>query len=382
MKKITIWGMSLMPAMKPMIKKNRTSRLVFPVNVTGQGMTLRFSNRYGRKAGEINHVKIAKCDAQGNLMLETSKDVTFHGKQSTMIQPGENLVSDEINIHVDFGDYLAISVYCRKKPDTTTGLGEYAFIAEQPGDACDSYITKDLDKEAKMMSKGQAPVYMIPYLHGIDLMTEEDPMVLSCLGDSITQQCKWFAPLQKKLYARFPGQLCMINHGICGNQFITDARGIMKMFGEAGEKRAEWDTFADAGVTNLLLAMGVNDIGLGKIPANVFAEHMKAFAEKARKKQMTVASLSVFPAKMGGKKWEAEEAMRLQYNEALGNCGLDQIFYMDDYMKAKDHVGYKDGYSTGDGLHLSHAGGQAMAQGVYEEIEKWLDSRGVVNVSR
>lgn|GEM_PF-5707469 len=371
---VTISAMSAMPAMAIFSKRNRTSRLLIPVNLPFETLRLRFSNHEGRHVGRVDHVRLAKCTESGALLPGTEREVLFSGAGSVSLRPGEELFSDELHFPCAPGETLAVSVYCRERPQTVMGLGEYVFVADRPGDRVGEPMKKDLEKELRAISRGQAPVYQIPYLRAVDVLTEAAPVVMSCLGDSITQQCKWFAPLQKALYESHPGALVLLNHGICGNMFTKDA-GLIRMFGKAGVKRADWDSFADYGVTHLLFALGVNDVSLGGVAAEGFAEACRGFVAKAHAKGLRVAAVSLFPAKLDKKEGVREkEELRLAYNALLGEGIFDARIELEAALKNPDAPGYRAGYATGDGVHLNHRGGEAAAEAILRGLPPFLAS--------
>lgn len=375
MKRVTLFAASSMPVDRPGTKKNRTARMLIPVNVSGSTLLLRFSNRYGTKPAVMDHVTIAKCTESGCLMPETVTDVLFRAHKVGRIDAGEDVVSDAVDLPVLPGDYLAVSVYCRGRAATACGLSGFSVAAKAPGDLCSQDIHANAKKEASYESMiGQPPVVKVPCLRAVDVLTNASPKVLSAMGDSITQHCRWFAPLQKSLYAQYPGEVILLNHGICGNQYTGEIT-FPRMFGEAGCRRLQWDVLGDFGVSHVLFAMGVNDIGTGHVRADEFIPAVEEFLRTTKEQKLDTALFTIFPAKIGRKDGVPEEELRLSYCEQMRRLPDTYVIDLENILKHPDHIGYRDGYGTKDHLHLNACGGAVMAAAIEQDMIRFLGIR-------
>jgi lysophospholipase L1-like esterase len=199
------------------------------------------------------------------------------------------------------------------------------------------------------------------------------------LGDSITQQCRWFIPLLERLYPAYPGRVSLLNAGISGNSLTLDTDpGFKGIFGDAGAKRMESDCFSDHGVKKMLLALGTNDVLQAEtflckqsIPSpDAFDEACKQVSGAAHSRGAKVSAISIFPVKFGKKDNEKRERLRQQFNEIL-RSSFDSYIDADKILQGTQ--GYKEGYSVPDHVHLSKLGGKALADGI--DLDELMDLR-------
>lgn len=365
--------------------KSSTTRVTLPINCTGNGMEIRFSNLFGKKAGVIDHVMVAKCSKSGVVNQKTALDVTFKGEKRFCIMVGETVVSDRISLKADIGEYVAISIFCKEKPESVGRLGTFVNKVYGKDDNCQGNffgVPKLASEKLIELQTKVAMSPMIPYLRAIDFFTQVEPIVLSCLGDSLTEHCKWYAPLLESLYEMFSGKICILNHGIGGNRLLPrneEDKNWMKSCGAAGVERVDWDSLADYGVTHLLFALGVNDMGMGTVDKKGqfnptledFRRGCRKIVEKAHNQNIKVIAFTVFPAR-ANKKYPAEaEAARLKWNQMIREENIfDAVIDVETVLKDPKKDGYRDGYVISDGVHLNETGGRILADLIKKEIQK------------
>ncbi len=100
--------------------KNHTTRVIIPINIGGNALRLCFANN-GAEKGSIAHVTVAKCDKEGNLLDSTCMQVLFQGKRGTELEAESETVSDRIEMNISVGEFLAVSIYCDKAPQSAAG---------------------------------------------------------------------------------------------------------------------------------------------------------------------------------------------------------------------------------------------------------------------
>lgn len=356
-----------------------TMRLIVPVNVCGDRVRVRISNASESKTGIMEEMTIARCDKCGEISRDTVKTITFLSEAHTIkISPQSSLTSEEILLEVHPGDFLAVSVYCREEPVSVGGIGSYVMMPVPKGNYCWENFVDENDYRLIEEQYHQPMMWQVPYFHAIDVMTENEVAVVSCLGDSITMQTKWFRPLQEYLYAAYPGQICLTNYGICGNRLLSDAEKDMPMFGKAAIKRVEWDCFSDYGVTHILFAMGVNDIGKGKWEEGAFLPTKEEFEkgcmdlkERAHQRGIVLAAFSIYPVELG----EKQEGIRQNFNQVIKSGIFDACIDLDAILMDMEKGGYLEGYSM-DGVHLTEYGGGCMVRNLdKEELKRVIDMR-------
>ena len=361
-----------------------TMRLVIPINVYGDRVRIRVANASESKNGIMEEMTIAKCDKSGEILKESIKAVTFLSEsQRINISPQSNLVSEEIPFEVHPGDFLAVSVYCREEPISVGGIGSYVMMPVSKGNYCREDFVDENNYSIIEEQYNQPMMWQFPYFHAMDVITENEVAVVSCLGDSVTAQAKWYKPLQEYLYAAYPGQICLTNYGICGNKFLSDAEKDMPMFGKAALKRVEWDCFSDYGVTHILFAMGINDIGQGRWEEGRFLPTKEEFEkgcldlkERAHRKGIVLSAFSIYPAELD----KEQDDIRRKFNQVIKSEAFDICIDLDTILMDIEKGGYFAGYSM-DGLHLTEYGGACMIRDLdKEELKKIIYMRHDKNI--
>ncbi|MDE7332667.1 MAG: hypothetical protein K2O16_10635 [Lachnospiraceae bacterium] len=361
-----------------------TMRLIIPINVYGDRVRIRISNASESRTGIMEEMTIARCDNSGKILKESMEIVTFLAETYAIkISPQSCIVSEEIPFEVHPGDFLAVSVYCREDPVSVGGIGSYVMMPVQKGNYCREDFVDENDYHLIEEQYHQPMMWQFPYFHAMDVMTENEVAVISCLGDSVTAQAKWYRPLQEYLYAAYPGQICLTNYGICGNKFLSDAEGNMPMFGKAVLKRVEWDCFSDYGVTHILLAIGVNDIGQGRWEEGRFLPTEEEFEkgcldlkERAHQRGIVISAFSIYPAELS----EEQEGIRQKFNQVIKSGVFDASIDLDGILMDIEKGGYPEGYSM-DGIHLTEYGGACMIRDLNkEEVKRIIYMRYKKNI--
>ncbi|MDR1929115.1 MAG: GDSL-type esterase/lipase family protein [Treponema sp.] len=367
---VTIFSQSLIPCGMIGRSAKLTTRLVVPVNVGGSALRLRFSNRPAKKESRLDEVHIAESDESGAIVLSTGRQVTFNGNKELVLAAGAEAVSDRIEMPLRAGQYLALSLYSAKQPHSANSLGSHG-IRSRRG----NYCTGNFEVDRREYLTGRLlkmPIdTTIPLFRGMDVLTQENPVVISCLGDSNTQQCRWYTPLLARLYRAYPGKAALLNAGISGNRLMKDSPpGWGNMFGAAGIKRVEYDSFADHGLSHILLALGTNDLfqaesRFDKTPPPAPEEFVgicRDMAEKIHARGLKVIAMTLYPISFD--KAPVKEKLRLAYNDIIRGGVFDDYIDVEGVLKNPGKPGYRDGYAIADGVHLTEAGGKAAADSV------------------
>ena len=347
-----------------------TMRLIIPVNVYGDRIRIRISNASESRTGVMEEMTVARCDKDGNILNDSIETVAFLSETHAIkISPQSSLASEEITFEVHPGDFLAVSVYCREEPISVGGIGNYVMMPVSKGNYCRENFVDENDYHLIEEQYHQPMMWQFPYFHALNVMTENEVAVISCLGDSVTMQTKWFKPLQEYIYASYPGQICLTNYGICGNRLLSDAETDMPMMGKAALKRVEWDCFSDYGVTHILFAMGVNDIGHGKWEEGRFLPTKEEFEigcldlkERAHQRGIVLAAFSIYPVELGAE----QENIRQKFNQVIKSEAFDACIDLDSILMDTEKGGYLEGYSM-DGIHLTEYGGACMIRDLDKE---------------
>lgn len=371
---ITAFSLSQIPTLPIMERRHVNARIVIPVNIYTEKIRIRFSNRYGKQDGVIKHATVMLCDDHDKPIPKSCQEITVSQKQELHIPAGQEIASDPISFILQPGDRVAVSVYVEEKASTNGSVGYQVTRKTGKGDL--SQTRFDGKRPSRLITKllRQPPLNSIPYFRALDAYTEDSTRIVACLGDSITAQGRWTHPLAELLYRRYPGKICVLNHGICGNRLAADAAPSMPIFGESALKRMDFDVLKDHGVSDLIVALGLNDINMEEFSSDngtrfleTFKNSLRELVHKAHDHSISVCALGVYPARFKEKEYEGKEGIRQAVNESLRQT-CDRYVDLDAILKNPDGPGYREGFGYSDGVHLHRVAGDAIAEIIFNEV--------------
>lgn len=355
---------------------DQTVRQVVRLSAGGDALRLRLTNEYGATPLAIGAVRVALVDAGGEVRRRTSERVTFSGAREAVIPPGAPLVSDPVELAVDDLATIAISIYLPEDtgPCTCHSTGMQAALVSEPGD----FSAEDFAPAETLQARA--------FLSGVDVRAEADAdAVIVALGDSITdgvgstpgENRRWPDELAERLAER--GRYGVVNHGISGNRVLNDGAG------ESALARFDRDVLSVPGATHVIVFEGVNDLGFAfgsfggagsgiddLMPqavevtrASMIAGYRQIIA-RARAAGLEVYGATIAP--YGGAAYHSEEgeAVRQAVNAWIRDSGeFDAVLDFDAVLRDPDDpTRMKDGLHSGDFLHGSDAGYEALAQSI------------------
>lgn len=373
--------------------QNMTQKVSFDNNLNGERIRLRFSNRYGKNPLRLEHVTIGVV--QGDEVVNTAS-VTLAGDDVIILEPGQEIFSDEIVFAVRAGERLAVNIYIGQEQSVENicclWARTNALVSFGTGDRTDgqTFDTAMPDNILPMIRDDALPD-KIMFFYGFDALqvcTDDDVKVIAAFGDSITHMSYVTNALTKHMYVSYPGKVTLLNSGVGGNRLVHDAtyieeiRQVVPVFGEAGIKRFEKDVFEIDQVDSVLLLIGINDIMHpiqfeGKeeaTPAEEIIEGYRTIAGIAHSHGAKIYGATVTPA--GNSDYPAGwlpaiEKTRLQLNNWIrGENDFDGYFDYDAAVRDDSNPSYLlPGTHMGDGLHPNEKGAQLIAEAVdYAEL--------------
>lgn len=327
----------------PWEEGQRTIVYTIENNLAGDQIRFRFSNRYGIHDGSIASVKIGKTRESMN------SSVTAAGSEAFAVGAGESILTDPVDFSVRSGDLIWIRI--------------------------------DLTDDKRPESGYSLDGISVGYLEEMDVYMEEYPKVVAAFGDSITRMNTWTGPLQEELYSHYPGSVAFINKGISGNRLVQDCMKIHhNAFGVSGIRRFSYDVLDIPGLTHVIFALGTNDLGHPGEPDCPIEEQISIgqFTEAVVRMAKGVHDLGAvfYGATITGRVWnppywtDEKEELREKINEWIRHSGVfDFVLDFDEVTKREDHtMGMKAQFDSGDGLHPSAAGGEAIKRSILLEI--------------
>jgi lysophospholipase L1-like esterase len=210
---------------------------------------------------------------------------------------------------------------------------------------------------------------------GLEVLAPRTTGVVVTLGDSITDGVgsspnldrRWPDRLQQRLL--LDGRsLAVVNAGISGNHVSTSGLTSVTAIGPSAVDRLELDAMRVAGVTDLFVFEGINDIymaiGGTDVASQVIAGYETIIAS-ARAAGLRVIGGTITAASMSGEK----EAARLRINEWIrGSGAFDAVVDFDAVTRSPDDPSRLRPEWDAGFAHLNDAGYAAMADAVPLEV--------------
>ncbi len=227
----------------------RTVRQIVHLHRGGPEIRVWFSNQFGSGTLRIG-AAWAGLHLGGGRVAEEQARLTFGGSKTVEIVAGTEVVSDLTCLSVPDDGELAISVHVVEDSGLATNHPESlqtGYLA--PGDAA---AEPALDLADELTS--------LYWIKGVDLRRESRPgePVVAAFGDSLTDG----TGTTPGAHQRYPDHLSrrlglpVLNLGIGGNRLLRNG------FGPAGLLRFQQDVLSVTGLTHVIIALGINDLGL------------------------------------------------------------------------------------------------------------------------
>ena len=348
--------------------RGKTARTTIPVCAAGSKLRLRFSNREGRSYFVLRDATVC--------VGEKTYTLTFGGQPSLTLAPGKAAYCDEIECNITAGDAVSITTFYSRTATSGNQVRESTIYSTKG-----NFVHGDF-----VLGKAIIPRYRIvgiPPIVGLDaveILTEEKPAIIACLGDSITQQSHWVHPLNQTFFLR-GSAVRALNLGIGGNRVLSGDCSGVGIFGRAALERFREDVLDRPGVTAVIFAIGTNDIG--KIvteedfeknsAANIFAG-LKSMADEAANHGMKVYFATITPRLGSAFYDQRQEDIRLELNALLRKASADYAGLI-DFDAALDDAGtglMPVDFDSGDHLHPGPMGGLRMAKEALRVLDETL----------
>lgn len=351
--------------------EDTTFRYVILPTISGTKIRLRLSNYYGKNAAILNcayaasYISGAKTDA-----CDTVK-ITFGGKDEAVLSPGAEIVSDEIDFSVTPGKSIAVSLYFKERTDLCSGHSNNGVYIEK-------YFAKGnfaASPELPAESLSGCPLYA--YIHGLDILTDKDTKAIIALGDSITAQ-PWPDCLSRRLLSLGITNRSVIRKGIGGNRLLREYTTFRPRIhqGISVLKRFERDIL-QPGVDRVFMLIGINDLlhpgscqfaPMSELPtAEELIEGYKTCIDIAHRHNIKIYISTILPCgRFLANGMEERDMIRSKVNSWLRSTDLmDGLLDFESALwDESEHRKLRAEYDSGDLLHPSLAGAQAIADSI------------------
>jgi lysophospholipase L1-like esterase len=361
----------VLPMNVPAFLNDQTVREYVRISAGGDRIKLVFSNRYGKAPLAIGAASVMMREVMREVTREVTRQVTFAGARQVTIAPGATVMSDAIALSVAPLSQLEVTTYL---PERTPVTG-FHWGASQRISIAAGKVSRAADFSTATRVEGRlflSAVLVDPLLNGRTVVA---------LGDSITDgngstpdaDRRWPDFLARRLA---PHGIAVANAGISGARLLKDGMG------ERALARFEQDVLSQPGVSDVIVLLGINDIGW---PGSPFApaETMVTLDElttgfrqlaattHARTIRITVGTLPPFEGALEGTPFAGhytpqKEALRLRLNAWIRGAGIfDGVVDFDAVLRDPARPQrMRAQFDSGDHLHPGDAGYRKMADAI------------------
>jgi lysophospholipase L1-like esterase len=353
---VTTWGAS--PVDMGNFNYSGTIRHVVFTSVGGDTVRVRLTNTFGDQPLQIGDAYIGVSDTDGTI-LGPNVPLTFSGSRSITIPQGAEALSDPVTLSVPELTDLAVTLYIPHPTEQTGHLG-----ANET-----TFITYGTDQAGDPTTAGWFSNPSWWFVDSVDVLaTHHDTGTVVALGDSITDgaqstvnaNTRWPNDLSRRLDARHGPALSVADEGIAGNQLLQPGAGV------AALARFDRDVIDRAGVKDVILLEGINDIGINDAqPAALIAGYEQIIAQ-AHAAGLRIFGGTLTPFKGAGYWTPEKEQTREAVNRWILTSGAFDgvIDFANATADPTDPQVLNPAYDSGDHLHPNDAGYQAMANAI------------------
>ena len=276
---------------------NATVRQLATVKTAGSEIRFRVSNYFGNAPLQIGAATVAPSAGGSAIDASAVHQVTFNGSPTTVIPVGGLAYTDPIPMPVTGGETLAISLWvsgadlvtlhpcCGTTPEgwfTANGRGNTTAAANMVGFGTPSPWRRFVDAVDALQTTGRGSIVVI--------------------GDSITDgfnsSARWTDILQERVDHLPPDQrVAIINEAITANA-LTAPPGVhtdaLTGGGPPGVERLQRDVLSQAGVSEVVMLLGTNDLWFGATAAEVIAGYQQAISQ-AHAAGLPIVAMTLLP---------------------------------------------------------------------------------------
>jgi lysophospholipase L1-like esterase len=354
---------------------DQTVRQKVHISLGGAAVRLQLANTFGSAPLQVAEVQVALAAGEGAIRPGTSRRVTVNRAGAFTVPTGARVLSDPIPMSLRDGSDLTVSIYF----DAPTGPATYHRQSREL-----TYVSA-AGNHTGDPTAAQYPTALESwfFLDAVQVAARPSVGAVVALGDSITDgdgstvgaNRRWPDVLARRLQGLDGARRApVLNAGIGANRLLNDS----DLGGVNALARLDRDVLAQPGARTLIVLEGINDIGFSQFPptpgveprTNVSAQEIiggyQQIIERAHADGLRVLGGTLVPFR-GSFYWDqAAETKRQQVNTWIRTSGaFDGVIDFDAVVRDRaDPAVLAPQYDSGDHLHPSDAGYQAMGDAI------------------
>lgn len=338
---------------------NQTLRQIAHISLGGERLRVKFSNRWGTVPLEVGGAMVALRTTEADIDPASRRALSFGGVASFSVPAGGELLSDWVDLTVADQADLAIDLYL---PGDT--VANASALTVRNGALQTTYLSTEGNHVGATALPVASTRLQWNFLAAVDVAASTRLPALLAFGDSITEGLRATVNTNRRWPDVLAGRLLptrrmgVANLGISGNRVWTGGGAT----NPSAMARFDPDVLAQSGATHVIIMLGINDISGGATADDVIAAHRQIIT-RARTQQLKILGGTLTPF---GNAPDAREAHRLAVNQWIRTSReFDGVVDFDAALRDPANPRRMlPQYDSGDSLHPSDAGYEAMGNAV------------------
>ncbi len=347
---------------------DRTLRVLAHLTAGGGKVRVRFSQRFSSSALDVGAAHVALRGSGSAIVPETDRMLTFGGASTVTVPAGRDVWSDPVDLPVDAGRDLAISVYVPGSfiPTTQGGRGLLKTSYHAAGNQVAAGDLSSAERTRRVF-----------VAYEVQVLSPERAVTIVTLGDSITEGAcsrrdadgSWPDLLSKRMPALADGtRVAIFNAGIGSGRFASeDGAGLR------GLRRLD-ELLTLPNVASVVVLMGVNDISYEGVDAAFLQDAFARAILAAHGAGKRIIGIPIFP--FGGSIKDTGNNVQVardvnawirQHDQRLGapEPSFDAVIDLEKVVMDPTRPGWAMAPAlTCDGVHPNQAGYTAIANAI------------------
>ncbi|KAI0594944.1 lipolytic enzyme [Biscogniauxia sp. FL1348] len=351
--------------------RDATLRQTLHMSIGAEKIRLQISNTFGASDLPVTEASVAlpTSGSAGVNGVDTAslKSLAFNGSSSVIVPQGQVIYTDPIDFQVEPQSMITVSLYFQAGQPGSS-------ITGHPGSRTTSWMQQGNHVNGSSVAEASTTHWY--FLTAVEAWAPITTSALVILGDSITDgrgstdnaNNRWPDLLLARMQEEGNTDIAVCNQAAGGNTVLTGGLGPPLM------DRYKRDLLAVSGVKYAIIFEGVNDIGGASADSgtqtrvgNNLTTAFKTITTDSKEAGLVVFGATITP--FGGNGQSYSDPTRDQTRQAInewilagGDGGFDgTIDFAKFVANPSDAAKLATQYDSGDHLHPSVAGYQAMA---------------------